>query len=48
MKNITNMNSQGKQIITLDDTAKANDLNDFFFRFEIQDFSKIGAGEQRP
>lgn len=43
MKNVINMNSQRKQVITLDYTAKANELNDFFYRFERLDFSKQGA-----
>lgn len=32
MMNITNMNSQRNQIITLDDTARTNEPNDFFLR----------------
>lgn len=43
MKNIINMNSQRKQVITLDDTVKVNELNDFFYRFETLDFFKEGA-----
>ena len=43
MKNITNMNTQRKQITSLDDKAKANELNDFFLRFETDDFSNEGA-----
>lgn len=39
MKVITIMNTNRKHLITNDDLQKANELNDFFLRFETQDFS---------
>ena len=40
MKAITNMNTTKKHLSTDDDLGKANELNDFFLRFENHDFSK--------
>lgn len=39
MKAITNMTPAKKTLCTSDDLQKANELNDFFMRFETQDFS---------
>ncbi|KAK0136698.1 hypothetical protein N1851_027145 [Merluccius polli] len=39
MKAITNMNTTKKRLTTDDDLGKANELNDFFLRFENHDFS---------
>lgn len=34
MKSITNMNSNHKHLVTLNDMDRANELNDFFLRFD--------------
>ena len=39
MKSVTNMNPAKKQI-TLDEQKKSNKLNDFYLRFERQNFSQ--------
>ena len=39
MKTVTNMNPEKKQIIALDEQQKSNELNDFYLRFDSQDFS---------
>lgn len=39
MKAITNMATAKKCLSTSDDLQKACELNDFYLRFEIQDFS---------
>ena len=39
MKAITNMNTTKKRLSTDDDLGKANELNDFFLRFENHDFT---------
>ena len=40
MRNITNMNPNRKQIVTMDDLTRANELNDFFLRFDIESSAK--------
>ena len=40
MKSVTNMNPVKKQIITLDEHQKSNELNDFYLRFDSQNFSQ--------
>lgn len=42
MKAITNMNTTRNPLITNDDSYKANELNDFYCRFETQDFTLEG------
>lgn len=39
MKAATNMTTHRKCLITCDDLSKSNELNDFFLRFDTQDFS---------
>ncbi len=43
MKDITNMTSGRKQLITSDDLIRSNEFSDFFLRFEDQDFSLKGS-----
>ena len=40
MKAITNINTIKKRFSTDDDLGKANEMNDFFLRFENHDFSE--------
>jgi len=42
MMAITNMTPAQKRISTPDDLQRANELNDFYLRFETQDFSFKG------
>lgn len=39
MKAITNMNAAKRRLFSDDDLGKANELNDFFLRFDKHDFS---------
>ena len=36
---MTNMDTKKKRIISMDEKHKANELNDFYLRFETQDYS---------
>lgn len=45
MKAITNMNPSKKHLITLDDSKMTNDMNNFYLRFDTQDFSVDGYRE---
>lgn len=40
MKSVTNMNPAKEQIITLDEQQQSNELNDFYLRFDSQNFSQ--------
>ena len=40
MRNITKMNPNCKPIVTMDDLTRANELNDFFLRFDIESSAK--------
>ena len=40
MKSVTNMNPAKKEIITMDEHQKSNELNDFYQRFDSQNFSQ--------
>lgn len=39
MKSVTNMNPTKKQITTLDEQNKSNELNDLYLRFDQEKFS---------
>ncbi len=40
LKCVTNMEPSKPHIRVINDLAKANELNDFYLRFETQDFSE--------
>jgi hypothetical protein len=40
MKSVTNMNPAKKEIITMDEHQKSNELNDFYLRFDRENFSQ--------